>query len=405
MMVLKLAHRNIWRNKRRSLIVIISVAVGITATILTDTLSMGMIFQIFDNQLGSHVAHLQIHKKGFNDNRIIQNYLPDSKRIEKALEPYSEQFSFSRRVMTFGLLSSASSSSGVSIIGIEPDKEEQVTKIKKSVTAGTYLTGAFNEIIIGRDLAEKLDVRVGDKVVALASTLQGHVGSDVFRIVGLYETFSSEFDKSFIYISLGNAQRMLSMEENISEFAILLNDREKADELKALFANELGVEYEVLTYADILPLMLVQIDMYQQSMIIFYVIIGIALILGIINTMLMSVFERIQEFGVLMAIGMRNRSLFTMIILEAFLLGIIGTVLGFGIGYILYLPLTVHGLDLSMFSAGLKSFGTGAVIYPVLTMTGIINALTLIPLMTVLGALYPALRAIRLQPISAIRFV
>jgi len=405
MMLLRLAQRNIWRNKRRSFIVIISVAIGITATILTDTLSMGMIFQIFDNQIGSHIGHLQIHRKGFHDNMVVQNFIPDAGAVDRALDGEPSISAYSRRVVLFGLLSSANTSSGISIIGIEPDREERITKIRASIVSGRYLTGSPNEIVVGHNLADKLGVGLGDKVVALSSTLDGHVGSDVFRIVGVFETFSSEFDKVYVYIPLEGAQRLVGLGERISEFAILTSDRKTVGLAQDALRRILGDSFEVLSFIDLIPLILVQIDMYQQSMIVFYAIIGIALILGIVNTMLMSVFERIQEFGVLMAVGLSNGKIFLMIILEALYLGLIGTAAGFVVGYLIYLPLASYGIDLSAFSEGLKSFGTGTVIYPVLTTTGIINALFLIPLMTVVGALYPAFKAIRLQPITAIRYV
>ncbi|MBI2619729.1 MAG: ABC transporter permease [Ignavibacteriales bacterium] len=404
-MIFKLAWRNIWRNKRRSVVVMTSVAVGVIATLLMDTLSRGMIYQMLYNQIGSHVAHLQIHRQGFRDNPIIQNNIPDAAVVERAVSSTPGISHYSSRILTYGLLSSAAASSGVFLIGIDPDQEGQITTIKGSLAAGTYLSGGPNEAVIGQSLAEKLGVGLGDRVVGMASALDGHVGSDVFRIVGLYETLSSEFDKSFIYIARDNAQEMLGVGDLVSEFAIRINDISQLHTIQDRLLEELGEEYEVFTYPEILPFLVLQIDLYEQSMIIFYAIIGIALIFGIINTMLMSVFERIREFGVLKAVGMKDRRLLMMIVLEAFLLGIIGTGIGFIVGYLIYLPLARTGLDLSMFSESLRSWGVGAIIYPVLTWNVIANALLIIPIFAVLGALYPAFRAGRLQPMAAIRYV
>ncbi|NIU14297.1 MAG: FtsX-like permease family protein [candidate division Zixibacteria bacterium] len=145
--------------------------------------------------------------------------------------------------------------------------------------------------------------------------------------------------------------------------------------------------------------------MYKESIFIFYGIIAVAMIFGIVNTMLMSVFERIREFGVLMAIGMKNKRIFVMVILEALFLGVFGTAIGFLVSYLIYIPLSNTGIDLSMFSDSLKSFGVGTTIYPAMTLEGIMNALFIVPLVTVLGAIYPALKAIRLEPMNAIRYV
>jgi len=405
MMLLRLAWRNIWRNSRRSVIILTSVTVGIVATVLTDALNRGMVFQILNNQIGSHVSHIQIHRSGFNDNPVIQSTLPQSVDVDSVVRSVAGIEQFTRRVVTFGILSSASSSSGISIIGIDPPKEAGITTIKSSVVQGSYLSGDPREIIVGTKLAEKLGVGVGDKLVAMASAVDGHIGSDVFRIVGLYETFSSEFDKAFVYVPLADAQQLVSIGSRASEIAIIVHSRDELQRIQTRLRDELGADFEVLSYAEILPLLVMTVEMYDQMMVIFYAMIGIAVIFGIINTMLMSVFERIREFGVLKAIGMKNRPLFAMIMIEAFYLGAIGTGIGFVLSLALYVPLAETGVDLSMFSDGLRSFGVGAVIYPVMTAGVVINALVVVPVVALLGAIYPAVKAVRLEPMSAIRYV
>jgi putative ABC transport system permease protein len=405
MMLLRVAWRNIWRNTRRSMIILISVTVGIVASVLTDALDRGMVFQMLDNQIGSHISHIQIHRAGFNDNPVIQSTLPQGVDVDSIVGRVAGIEHFTRRVITFGILSSAASSSGVSIVGIEPGRESLITTIKSSIVQGSYLSGKPREIIIATKLAEKLGVGLGDKVVAMASALDGHIGSDVFRIVGLFETFSSEFDKAFVYIPLGDAQQLVSIGDRVSEIAIIAYNRDELQQIQGTLRSELGNAFEVLSYAEILPLLIMTVEMYNQLMIIFYVIIGVAVIFGIINTMLMSVFERIREFGVLKAIGMKNRTLFAMIMVEAFYLGAIGTAAGFVLSLALYVPLAHSGLDLSMFSDSLRSFGVGAVIYPVMTVGVVANALTVIPAVAILGAIYPAFKAVRLEPMSAIRYV
>lgn len=404
-MLFTLAWRNIWRNYRRSVLVLLSVVIGLIAIILYDSLSIGMIQQMLDNQIGAHVSHIQIHKKGFNDNKVIQNYLPDPDKVRQALAQQENVAHFSERVISFGIVSSPTGASGVSLVGIFPQEEAQITKIKSSLVEGRYLGEAAHEIVIGKKLAEKLDVGLGDKVVAMASALSGAIGSDVFRVVGIYETFSSEFDKLYAYVYLSNLQQMLEFKSQVSEFAIILRSLERGNEVQTALLRELGDDYEVLTYRQLLPLLVMQVDVYRETIFIFYAIIGIAMMFGIINTMLMSVFERIHEFGVLMAVGMKNRRLFAMVLLEAFFLGISGTVIGAVIGYLIYLPLADTGIDLSAFSDGLNSIGAGSVIYPVLTLESIISALFVIPVIAVLGAIYPAFRAARLDPITAIRHV
>ncbi|PLX32232.1 MAG: ABC transporter permease [Ignavibacteria bacterium] len=404
-MILTIAWRNIWRNRRRSLIVLISIVVGVAALMFNDGMSVGMIHQMLENRIGSHVTHIQIHAKGFNDNQVIQNYVPNPALVEQALASTDGIDSWSRRVVTFGLLSSALNSSGGLIIGVDPAQEHEVTTIAESIVEGEYLSGGTHEVVIGRKLAEKLQVGLGDKVVGMASAISGDVGSDLFRVVGIFETVSSEFDKTHMFTALPNAQSMLELEDNILEYAMVVTDIEQVEQVAAELRSKLGPDYEVLTYNTLLPMLVAQLEMYDQMMYVVYVIIGLAMIFGIVNTMLMSVFERIQEFGVLMAIGMKNSILFWMVIFEAAILGVIGTVIGLAIGSASVLIMGSIGLDFSMFAEGLTSFGAGAIIYPKLTLTTITNVSVIIPLTAVLGAVYPAIRAMRLQPVTAIRYV
>jgi ABC-type lipoprotein release transport system permease subunit len=404
-MLLRIAWRNIWRNTRRSIIVLTSIAVGVVAIVLNDGLSVGMISQIFENQIGSFVSNIQIHEKGFNDNKIIQKLVPHPDRVEEILRHSPEVTWFSRRVVTFGLLSSALNSSGVTLVGVEHERESKVSTVRSQTTVGRYLSGEKHEIVIGKRLAEKLNVGLGDKVVAMASTRNGNVGADMFRIVGLFETVSAEFDKSFIFISLANAQEMLELNDGVSEFAVITKNRNGVEPVKRTMARKLGPDYEVLSYADLLPLMLAQMEIYKESIYIVFIIVGLAMIFGIVNTMTMSVFERIREFGVLMAIGMKNSRVIGMILLEALLLGVLGTMIGIVAASAITLPLSVSGLDLSRFSEGLTAFGSGSIIYPVLSVASLIESLCVIPLIAVLGAMYPALKAARFEPVGAIRYV
>ena len=404
-MLLKLAWRNIWRNKRRSLIVLGSVVVGMVAIVLTDGLSNGMMGQMLFNQIGLNIAHIQIHKKGFNNNKIVKNYIPDYKKVENFLNNDPSVKAYSKRVFASGILSSANNSSGVMIYGIDPAEEAKVSVIKSSIIEGKYLGSGKREILLGKKLAEKLGVGIGDKVVAMANTLSGDIGSDVFRVEGIFQTSSSEFDKMAIYVPAGTEQEMLGLGDRYHEFAIITNNYKQVTKIKNQLEASLGGKYEVLSYRDLLPMLIYQMDLYRESMMILNIIIGLALIFGIVNTMLMSVFERIREFGVLMAIGMKNSRLYMMVLFEAFIIGIVGTFVGLALGLLLDIPLAHSGIDLSMFSVGLEAFGVGSVIYPVLSVGNIINTVIFMPFVAVLGALYPAYKAVKLEPIYAINYV
>ena len=404
-MLFKLAWRNIWRNKRRSFIVFISVIVGVNAMLFMDGMSNGMLSQILFNEISLNVSHIQIHKNGFTDNKMVQNYMPDYENVEKIIITNKSIRYYSKRIVTFGLLSSAANSTGIYLNGIEPENEQNVSRIKSSIIEGKYLSGNSGEIVIGKKLAEKLQVELGDKVVALANTSDGSIGSDVFRIVGIYKSPSSEFDKSYVYIPITNAQTMLNLQNKIHEFAIITNNYNSANINRDKLRETLSGSYEVLSYEDLLPFVIIQLDMYKESLFVINLIISLALIFGIINSMLMSVFERIREIGVLMSIGMRNGKIFLMILIEAFTIGTAGTIIGVISGYLINIPFSTFGINLSVFAQSLESFAVGAILYPKLSVENFVMILLMIPLISILGALYPAYKAIKLEPVYAIRYI
>ena len=258
---------------------------------------------------------------------------------------------------------------------------------------------------MGTQLAEKLSVGLGDKVVVMVNTPDGSIGSDVFRIVGLFKTVSSDYDKSYIYVNLPNAQRMMEIGDNIYEYAIVVNDYNNANLVRDQIKAQLDDRYEVFSYVDLLPMLVMQVEMMDEFMGIFYFIIGLAMIFGIINVMLMAVFERIHEFGVLTSIGMRAKKLFAMVITEAAALGVLGTIIGVILGALILWPLSIHGINLVDFASSLNSVGIGSIIYPELILTKVIATLILIPFMTIIGAIYPAYKAIKFEPVYALRYV
>lgn len=405
-MMFKIAWRNLWRNKRRSLIVQISIIVGVVVLILIDSLSMGFIKQMVDLQVTTQISHIQIHKLGFNDDKVIKNYMPNPDTIEDVLKKSSFVKAFSKKVIMFGLVNSANSSTGAIIAGVEPNMEQHVTIIKKSIIKGKYLTGQKHQIVIGDKMAEKLEVGLDDKIVLMTNSLDGTASSELFRVIGIFSTGTSEFDKSEVFISLGEAQSMAVIGSNVNEFAVITDNPDKTQIYKTELLKSIDKnKYEVLTFQELAPLFVSLLDSYKSMIYIVYAIIATAALFGIINTMLMSVFERIQEIGVLMAIGMKNMKIFKMIIYEALLLGFVGSVVGIVVGLALYYPLSENGLNLGIFAQGLGSMGMSAIVYPQLSIGLLINSLLIMPLTAVVGAIYPAIKALRLQATEAMRYV
>jgi len=381
-----------------------SIIIGNASILLYDSIAIGFTSQKLDNEIGTHVSHIQINSEGYNDNKVIGNKIDNPELVEKQLLNIPFVANYSPRIITFGMVTSAENSSGARLVGINPDKESRITSIKSLIVKGEYV-GNISDILIGTDMAEKLNADIGDKIVMIAAAVDGSVQSELFRVCGIFRSSSSEFNKNYVYVHIEAADIMLKMDKAVTQFALVIDNTENTLYYKKTITNVLGQEYEIFTYADLLPLLIVYVDLAKQIMIILYIIIGIAILFGIINTMLMSVFERIQEIGVLMSVGMRNNKIFLMIVQEAFLLGTLGTLIGMIIGLAFYYYFASTGIDLSSFSESLESFGIGTLIYPILDQTIILRSLIIMPLTTVIGAIYPAIKAIKLQPTEAMRYI
>ncbi len=383
--------------------------VGVLALVLTEGFAVGMLQQMLTNQIGADAGYIQIHKAGYQSDPTLENSMTDPAPARSVLESDSTSLRYSERLRVFGLISSAYNSYGVSIVGIIPSEERKISTISKHITKGSYLSGEPGQILISSSIAEKLRVGLGDKVVIMASQIDGSVGSEACRVSGIFETFNSGFDQSHVYIPIQTAKQMLNADGLISEFVI---NPENPHELGSLDSRleaqiaslpESSGKYEILTYEQMLPLLVAQLELYKQALYLIAVLVAFALVFGIIDTMLMSVMERTHEFGVSMAIGMSNGKIFKMVMMEALYLAIIGTAVGLAAAYVWFSSLSRSGWDLSMFSASLKSLGIGSIIYPVLEPSTVVQTVVVIPAVTLLGAVYPALKAVRLQPVEAIR--
>jgi ABC-type lipoprotein release transport system permease subunit len=405
MMLLRLAWRNLWRNRRRSLIILTSVVVGLIAIVFIEGVVRGFMRQSLDNQLGAHTAHVQIHRTGYHDNPDISRFIERPDVVDAAITAERRIAASSRRILATGLLSSARNSTGVLLVGMEPEREGRVTTIGSSIISGRTLAGDPREILMSERMARTLDVGLGDKVVAMSSTRDGRVGSELFRVVGLFRTPISDFDRYHAYIPYATAQALIGVGTEAAEFAMVLTSTADLAAVRDSLQAVLGPSYEVQSYEDLIPTLAATVELTEKSMVIYYIILGIAMIFGVVNTMMMSVFERLREFGVLKAVGMKDGMLFRMVLLEAALLGSLGTFAGLVIGNALNVWIAHAGLDFSWFSEGLSSWGSGAIIYPIPDPVGSVRGGVIIILMCILAALQPALKAVRLQPMDAIRHI
>lgn len=405
-LLIRIAWRNLWRNPRRSAILISAIVVCIAALLITLSYINGILRQMVTNSVEFHIGEMEIYRKGFNDDRDPVRHIREPEGILNFLGRTEGVRAYAPRVEGRGLISSSYSSSGVRIIGIEPEREANITLVERSVIEGDYLKPDGHSILIGRKMAEKLKVGLGDKIVLTVQTVNNELAADAYRVVGIFKTISGDFDKYMVYIPIKMAGKLLEIEKGVTGIALRIDNMEISDSLKRVI-NEKFKEHEVeaLTWRELEPLIAEMVRISKQWNLIFFVAIFIILSIGIINTQNIAVYERMHELGVIRAMGTSPFFIFSMVMTETFFLGLVGLAAGFLISYPFILYFSIKGLNLAMFSEGLEMFGLGATIYFDIEFMDVVFCVISILVTVFFGTIIPALKASRLEPVKAIRYV
>ena len=409
-----MAWRNLLRGWRRSGVVLIAIGVGLAACLVLVAYTHGFMRQMAENAVSTRLAHLAVHAAGYQENPDPQRSLPDDGReIVAALERLPGAHA-SPRLVGEGLLQSSRRSARAVLVGVDPVREARVSIIAKALIEGHMPTPTpigvarrIPGIAIGASMAELLRVGVGDKVVM---HVPGEEGLGAFRVSGIFRTASSEFDKSTGFVRLEEAQHLLALPGRVTEVAVALDDPTTLLEAQAKAASELArvnpaLALEVLTWQEREPRMAAMLELMASTSWILYAAVFVAMAFGIANALLMMVYERIREFGMLRALGLQARSLLVLVVLESLLLTALGALLGLAIGVPIVLWFGHAGLDMTRFAAGMGEFGIGTRIYLELERSDVVLPLVVAVVTGLLAALWPAWKAVRLRPAEAIRHV
>lgn len=403
-MIFSVAWRNIWRNKIRSLVVIAAVAIGLYAGIWSSAFMKGMVVQRIDKVINTELSNLQVHNPEFRKTSEFANYFPEGFSLANDIRQLDHVKGVSNRIIIQSMASSAETAAGVMILGIDPDQEKQVTNLSTKIIDGAYFEGIKkNPVVIGKKLADKLNVKVRSKIVITAQDLDNNIMSGAFRVAGIFNTNNNIYDESRIFVRYSDIQNLTLFPEGAGhEIAISLDDNEFLDPVQARIM-EMGTGLEVLNWKELSPEMSYMTESMDLYMYIFIVIILLALLFGIINTMLMVVMERTKEIGMLMAIGMNKARIFKMIVLESILLSLVGGLLGIFIGVFVAKIRANHPIDLSTWAAGYEALGYDAFVYLDLQPDLLINVTIMVILTGIVAALYPAYKALKNDPADALR--
>ncbi|NNF97878.1 MAG: ABC transporter permease [Desulfobacteraceae bacterium] len=404
-MDITIAWRNIWRNPRRTAVILIAVVIGIWSMVFMGALMRGVEVGMIDNGISTLTGDLQVHSRNYRNDPIVENSIREPELVHAALSkvlPPGAHSAF--RVRLNAVAGNARHSAGVTLVGIDASAEKAVSFIGDAVTDGEYLSESdANGILVGQELLETFDTRLGRKIILMAQDADGEIASKAFRIKGIFQAEMKATEKQFVFVSGSAARKMLKMGNQVSEVCVALPGHRNSEAVVADLRRELGTggEFEVNTWRELLPVLNAYLEMSNSFIFIWYVVMFVAMGFGLTNTTLMAVFERMREFGLLKALGMRPARIIRQVLIESSIILMIGMVIGNLLGILSVLLLSNTGIDLSDLAAGVEYAGMSRMIYPVLLESDILVSNLVVFVLGALVSLYPASKAARFTPIQA----
>lgn len=403
-MLLSISWRNIWRHPARSGVLMMAIIAGLWAGILVTALTNGWIHQRFVNLIQEEITHVQIHHPEFLTEREPWMYIESSDEIFSTLSRDQRVLSWSARTLSEAMIQSPLTSSGVQVRGVQTDKERATTTFHENLTGGDYLDiDLRNPVLLGERLAEKLNVEIGNRIVLTFQDLNNEITSGSFTISGLFRTASNPYDERNVFVRTEDLQALLGGGEVYHEIAMMLQD----EELSNAVAMDLNSEFEHIaaeTWYELSPELRYITDAGGSLIVYIMAVILLALAFGILNTMLMAIFERMRELGMLLAIGMSKLRVFVMIMLESVILTFTGAAGGLLLAWLTLGYLGEKGIDMTaMGGDSMAEFGYDAVVYPIAYTNDYIMTIILVVITALLAAIYPAIKALRLNPGEVVR--
>ena len=397
-----LAWRNLWRNHRRTLIMLAAIAVGVWAMIFLTAVLRGMVDDMVQGSIDTLPGHVQIHHANYRDDPSIDNSITAPGPELSAVLASKDVVAWSLRVKVPAMISSERDARGVTLVGIDPESEHRMTPLSSQIIEGRFLeSDADRGLIIGAKLAERLETRLGKRVVVMSQGPGNELADRGFRIVGIYKAKLQATEETYVYISRQVAQQMLQMDGQVSEIAVLGHHYREIDALTGRVERAADGELEVLPWYELDRYTGTTLGMMDGFVLVWMVIVFLALSFGLVNTLVMAVFERVREIGLMLALGMRPRTILLQIMLESFLLLVIGLLIGDLLAWASVQAFR-DGIDVSGVAEGMEMAGYGSVIHLSLLGKDVLLANAVVIGLGLLASILPAWRAARYEPVKAI---
>lgn len=400
--LLMLAWRNLWRNHRRTIIMLAAISVGVWAMIFMTALTQGMVNEMVKDGVSALPGHVQAHHPGYLDDPNINNLIPilDSE-IARRFDAASVG-KWGSRLKVPAVITSERESRGVTLLGVDPLREQGLTFVDLDDIDGRFLDAVDdNGLVIGRKLADTLDTDVGKRVVIMSQDPGNDIADRGFRIVGLFGANVQNFEETYVFAGKTTIQRLLGVEDLVTEVFAVGDDYRDVEPIFQRVGGILDRGVVVQRWFDIDTYLGTMLTVMDGFVLVWVIVIFLALSFGLVNTLVMAVFERIREIGLMLALGMRPSSILGQVIIESMLLLVIGLAIGNLLAIATIEPLN-SGIDISIVAEGMEMMGAASILYPQLRMEDVVLANVVVLILGFFASLSPAWRASRLQPIEAI---
>ena len=405
MLLAALAWRNLWRQPRRTLLSLASIALAAALLVFMLSFQLGVYDQMKENVLKLFDGYAQFQAPGYADDPDLRKTILDPRRLALEAKGIPGIEAAAPRVNAFAILANGAKSFGAAVVGIDPTAEPSVSSLGAAIVSGRYLLASdTSTIVLGDALARNLGVSLGGRVTLLGSAMDGSVAADVLEVVGIYHSGIPEMDRSFSEIPFARAQSTFGLSNRANTLAIsgrsLIDVNDALPRLASLGHPQ---RLELQDWGALEPALRDSIRLKYITTALIYGTLVVVVTFIILNTLLMSVLERTHEFGILLAIGMRPSAIGSMVWLELLSLALLGALIGIAIGGAIALWFAVHGIEIPGLGATLRQYGLPTRLFPTMSALSVLLGPSVITLAICLGGIVPYLYVRRLTAASAMR--
>ncbi|NOR36898.1 MAG: FtsX-like permease family protein [Woeseiaceae bacterium] len=401
--LLRLAWRNLWRNHRRTLIMLLAIVLGTWAMIFMTALMRGMVSQMVADGISVLPGHVQVHHPDYRDDPSIANLIAISdEELSERFGSSADFLAWATRIRVPAVITSEYESRGVTLLGVDPLQERGLTFVDYDAVEGRFLESADDTgVVIGRKLATTLNTKVGKRIVLMSQDPENEIADRGFRVVGLFDANVQAYEEAYVFAGKATTQKMLRVGDQVSELVVLGDDFRDVEAEYNKTVEFIDGRAEVKRWIELDAYLGTMLSVMDGFVLVWIIVIFLALSFGLVNTLVMAVFERVREIGLMLALGMRPIYILGQIIVESLLLLAIGLAIGTVLAWAAVQPMK-DGVDLSIVGEGMEMWGMSSVLYPELLLSDVILANVVVLVLGFLASLSPAWRAAQYEPIEAI---